>query len=120
MEEKTIFKASLLCTLIGTLILIFLAENLEPETLKISEVTLGQLDQETKIIGNITSIRETKGLIILSVKDSSGSIPVVIFKKGNESFEKGSQVEVRGKISEFNNQVQITARQIKTLPNPLP
>mgnify|MGYP001587555426 CR=1 FL=1 len=118
MEEKTIFKASICCTLIGTLLLIFLAENMEAKQLKISDLNLNMLDQETRIVGNITSIRQTKGLIILSIKDSSGSIPVVLFKKGDEHFEKGSEVEVTGKVSEFNNQIQITAKQIKTLPNP--
>lgn len=119
MEEKTIFKASLSCTLIGILLLIFLAENMEAKQLKISDLNLNMLDQETKIIGNITSIRQTKGLIILSIKDESGSIPAVLFKKGDEYFEKGTEVEVTGKVSEFNSQVQITAKQIKTLPNSL-
>ena len=115
MEEPTLFKVSLICSLIGTLAIIFISENLEPQIFKISAIDLSKIDQEVKIIGNVSSIRQTKGLTILSVKDSSGVIPVVVFKQGDENFQKGSKVEIAGKISEFNNQPQITAKTVKTV-----
>lgn len=120
MEEKTIFKASLVCSIIGILLIIFISDNLEAKTFNISDINVAMLDQEIKVIGNISAIRQTKGLTILTLKDNSGSIPVIVFKRNNEIFLKGSKVEITGDVSEFKNELQITAKQIKTLPSPLP
>lgn len=72
------------------------------------------VDQEVKITGNIVSIRKTTGPIILTIKDSSGLIPVVLFDNA-PNFNKNEQVEITGDVSEFNNQLQLTAKTIKTV-----
>ena len=47
-------------------------------------------------------------------KDKSGIIPVVLFDNA-PNFNKNEQVEVIGDVSEFNNQLQLTAKTIKTI-----
>ena len=98
----------------GILVIIFLAGTLEAKELTISELNPSMIDQEVKISGTITSIRKTTGPLILTIKDSSGSLPVVLFDNA-PNFNKNDKVEVIGDISEFNNKLQLTAKTIKTI-----
>ena len=113
MEESTLFKISLIFSVIGILVIIFLAGSLEAKELAISELKSSMVDQEVKITGSIFSIRKTTGPIILTIKDESGIIPVVLFDNA-PNFNKNEKVEVIGDVSEFNNQLQLTAKTIKT------
>lgn len=72
------------------------------------------IDQEVKITGNIISLRKTAGPLIITIKDSSGSIPVVLFDNAPK-FNKNEHVEVIGDLTEFKNQLQLTAKTIKTI-----
>jgi len=115
MEEKNLFIASLACSLIGILLIVFIAGKMEVPSFNISDLDRNMLDQQVKLTGTIMAVRETEGLIILTLKDFSGKLPVVIFKPVNEKFKKGSKIVATGTVSEFKKEIQLTAKQVKYL-----
>ncbi|MDP4012699.1 MAG: hypothetical protein Q8R00_03795 [Candidatus Nanoarchaeia archaeon] len=112
MEEKTIFKLSLISSIIGIILIIGITNSLEPQTIKILDINRDLLDQQVKVSGKIDSIIKKDSLTILNVKDVK-TIPIVLFE--NADFKKGSKVEVTGRVSEFQKELQITASYIKTV-----
>ena len=111
MEEKTLFKLSLISSIIGIILIISITSKLEPPTIKISNIDNSLLDMQIKTSGKIDSIIDKGSLTILNLKDNK-VIPIILFEKTH--FKKGSTVEVIGKVSEFQNELQITASYIKT------
>ncbi len=103
-------KTPLFFSLLGTLLLLFLSNNLEPKLSEINDIKISNIDNFVKINGEIASIKEFESTMIINVKDDSDKINVVLFEKAQLS--NGMQVEIIGKVSEFNNEVQINAERI--------
>lgn len=114
MNEKNLFKISLLCSLIGILIILIISERLETPAIKISEINSELLEKQVKISGNITNILQYPGIFIISVKDSTGEIKVVTFEE-NIQLEKGLAVEIEGIIKKYKGSLEIEAKQIRSL-----
>ncbi len=114
MKTEALMKIALATSLLGLFSLYILSETLEPKIILISEIDEKMFDSYTRISGQITSARETEGLYILHVEDSSGEIDVVIYKEGEKiSFHKGQEVEVIGKVSEFRGKLQLEAVDVR-------
>lgn len=106
-------KFSLILSVIGVIILVFLSQNLEPKQKKISEINSKMLEGYVKINGNLASIKNLDGMQILKVEDDTGSISVVVFEKTNLS--TGMQIEVIGKVTRYRGSLEIEAQKIKEL-----
>ena len=101
--------------MIGILIILFLSENLKPEIIPIANITKDYLDKEVNIIGEVTNIRETPGLYIITLQDKTDSIPVVIFKEENLNLTRYQYLDISGKVVEYKNQLEVQAEVIKVL-----
>ena len=116
MRTNALLKISLATAIVGLILLFFLSERLEPKLISISQIDERMLDSYVKVMGKINSVRETEGLYILDLQDSSSRIDVVVFKQNQKfNFQKGQQVEVIGKVSEFRFKLQIEATGIRGL-----
>lgn len=115
MEESTIFKIALLFSLIGIFIILIVAETLEVKLYKISSITNENLDEKVKVIGKVTSIRETPGLIIIDLKDETGIIKVIVFKEDEININKDDNLEVIGKVIKYRNYLEIETESIKII-----
>lgn len=114
MNEKDLFKISLLCSLVGILILLIISERIEAPSIKISEINKELIEKQVKISGNITSITQKPGILIFNVKDETGQIKVITF--GEEvKLERNLAVEIEGIIKEYQGALEIEAKQIKLL-----
>lgn len=114
MKTQLLLKISLTTTIVGLIALFFLSEKLEPKLISIAEIDERLFEEYVKISGEIVNVRKTTGLYILSVKDASGEINVVVFKgKEKFAFEKGMQAEIIGKVSEFRGNLQIEAVEVR-------
>jgi len=112
MEEKNLLKVALICSIIGIFIIFIFANRLEPSLVNISDVSASLLDQSVKIQGAVDSIRITPSVIILSVKDDSGSIKVVAFSQDNSELVKGQLVEILGDVTEYKGILEIEAKKV--------
>jgi RecJ-like exonuclease len=115
MKEKTLLKIAIISSLIGILILLYISEHIEIKEFKISEITRDKLDERVKIKGDIIAIKETPGLYILTLKDKTSSIPIVIFKEEPLSLEHGMLIEIQGIVIEYKGIIEIQAEEIKII-----
>ncbi len=114
MEEKKLLILALISGTIGILILFIISEKINLEVSSINSITSKDLNQEIKVKGTITSIKETPKLLIINIEDRTGSIIITTFSK-ELPFEKNTNIEVQGKIIDYNNQLEIQAKTIKII-----
>lgn len=115
MEEKGLLELALFCSIIGIFIILIISERIEISTIKIGDINSSLNENEVKLIGEISKITETPGLLILEVKDATDSIKTIIFKEDNLKIKKGNIIELRGTVKEFKGEIEIDASEIKVL-----
>ncbi|MBU0929871.1 MAG: hypothetical protein KJ623_02270 [Nanoarchaeota archaeon] len=112
MDNTKLFNICLLLSILGVFCLLIFGEFSELEETPIKDIDYRLMDQIVKTSGMIDNIRETKGLYILDLKENSDKIIVIIFKKGNLTFEKNSRISVEGSVTEYDGQTEIIAKRI--------
>jgi len=109
MKDSTLLKISLIISILGILILFFIADNS-----KIKEVEVNKLehykDKTVKIKGIIEEVTKTESATFIKVKQPN-LVEVVVFEALNLS--KGNYVEITGKVDEYNDEYEILADKIK-------
>ncbi|MBM3200560.1 hypothetical protein FJZ53_06485 [Candidatus Woesearchaeota archaeon] len=115
MDDKTLLKISVICSLIGILIIFIFAEKLEPPTVAISDVNEGLVEKDVKLRGEIYSIRNLKQGVSFRLKDETGFIDVIIFNDESFDVNKGESVEVQGVVKTYNGGLEIEAKEVRAL-----
>lgn len=115
MNEKTLLKFALVCSIIGIFIIFIFADRLEPSLVKISEISESSIDKSIRVQGEIESIKSTPTALMLGIKDGNSSIKVVAFNDKNLAFNKGQPVEVFGIVTEYKGVLEIEAKSISTV-----
>ena len=114
MDEKVLLKIATICSLIGILLLMVTAEKVSLEDSKIGAINNETRGQEVIVKGKITAIRDTPAIIILTLKDNTGAIKVVIFKDEKDiTLKRNDIVEVTGLVKEYRNENEIEADLVK-------
>lgn len=115
MDENTLLKFSLLFSILGILTILFISETVSIDLSKISDITQENIDEKVRLQGTITAVGESPGLLILTLEDETGKITVMIFKDNDTIIEKNLHVEIIGIVSEYKNNVEIIADEIKVV-----
>ncbi len=115
MEEKTLFKISIITSLVGLLIMIIMIGAMDLSESSISSINKTYIGKEIKIKGVLTSKKELSGITIMNVKDDTGSIKVIAYKDNDQYLElkKDSTIEVKGLVKEYSSELEIEADSIK-------
>jgi len=114
MEEKTLFKISLICSLLGLLILFTISDSIEVKEYKIKDITPELEGKEVKVQGSITRISETPGLYIFDIQDQTGKITSILFKEENLNLTLNSKILAQGKIKIYKNKPELEISKIGT------
>ena len=110
-----LLKIALITALLGTVLLFFLSQSLEPQLIEIKDINIRMLDQYVKIQGNITSLEEKNSLTLLKIKDDSGEITGVLYEKEEIEIKKGKKGQVIiGKVIEYHGKLEIEVSKIET------
>lgn len=115
MKDSTLLKISLAVSITGIFIILYLVEYKNAQTSGLSEITRDQLDSIIKVEGEVTKVTKTPGLLILNIKDLTGTTEVIAFTSQESIIEKGMKVEVTGRVQEYQNRLEIIADEIKLL-----
>ena len=109
-----LFKIALISAILGTILLIFLSNTLEPKLIEIKDIDAQKINSFVKVSGNITNIKDVENMLIINITDKSGSIKVILYR-GDEiiSLNKGMQIVVAGRIIEYKSQLEIEANSVK-------
>jgi len=111
-KEKDLLKVSLVFSLIGILIIFFLTNTLEVKKYDIGSLSKDNLDDSVKVKGFVSSFIETPGLYIITLKDDTGKIPVIIFKDEELPLREGLELEIIGDIVEYQDKIEIILKEI--------
>ena len=113
MKETTLLKISILVSVLGVFSLMVISELSHIELSKISDITKKDLETKVKIQGKLLSIQETPGLYILTVTDFTSTIVIIVFKEDPLELKKNSNIEIEGKVTEYQGKLEIIADTIK-------
>lgn len=118
-EESILLKIVLLISLIGTAWLLFLSARLPKQTEDAILISsLEEIPENTgvKIIGTITSIKDTPTIMIIDLKDSSDTVKVIADKKGMQiKIKQKMRIEVQGITKTYKDEIEIEASKIRIL-----
>jgi len=106
-------KKLLIISLVGIFILLLILSFYEPKISKIKDVSEMPVYTQVKTNGKIILINEySNNFKSIKIKDFSGEISVVgNFEEINDEYVNKT-IEVVGKMSEYNNKLQINADKI--------
>ena len=99
--------------ILGITLLIIISDKISIPQSSISSITKTDVNKYIKINGIVKNIIKKGSIIILDLEDKTAKIRVVLFKSENIGIEKGSFIEVEGKVSLYEDQLQILAETIK-------
>lgn len=110
---KFLLKLSLICSLIGLFLIIFLANHLEPQIRNLLDVDERDIESTVKVQGKITQIFDYENLVIFTIEDETGKIDCVFYNKF--PFQEQDIIQVTGKIIEYKGKIEIEATKIQLL-----
>jgi len=111
MEQKELLRISLIISLIGIFLLLFLAKNLELKQINIRNINNNLLNQKVKIHGTILRIIDKETFKIFSVADGTGKIDVLCECKNN-SITPNQDIVITGTVQDYKKNFQISADKI--------
>lgn len=113
MEENKLYLIALAFSLIGIFIIFLVGETTDIKQINISDINQNLLNQQIKIIANTTKVKNTPGLLIADIQDSTGNTTMIASEPAKLYLQKNQQIEVIGKIKEYKGKLEIDATQIK-------
>lgn len=116
--DDKLLRIALITSLIGIIGLIIFTPTIEVKKIDIEDINRGMIDEEVKIDCVIQDIAQSssKSSYFLTVNDGTGQMPLIIFESQaaeiqSNNFDindfKGRKVEVVGKITEYNSQLEL-------------
>ncbi|SDA70240.1 OB-fold nucleic acid binding domain-containing protein [Methanobrevibacter millerae] len=116
--DDKLLKMALITSMIGLIGLILFTPLIEVKEVKIEDITRSMIDEEVSINCVVTDVKSSKSgsSYFLTINDGTGQMTLVIFESQvaqmqTNSFDikdfKDKEVNVVGKITEYNNEMEI-------------
>lgn len=116
--DDKLLRIALITSLIGIIGLIIFTPTIEVKKVEIKDITRGMIDEEVKISCVVQDVSQSssKSSYFLTINDGTGQMPLIIFKSQaaeiqSNNFDindfKDKKVEVVGKITEYNSQLEL-------------
>ncbi len=111
MQENTILKIALLCSIIGLVALFLLSKNLTLDSPNL--ITKDELDQTLKIKGTINRITNYEKNTIIEITRTE-KLDIVLFEN-NIDLKQGEKIEAVGQLKQYKNKFELLADEIKII-----
>lgn len=116
--DDKLLKIALVTSLIGLIGLIMFTPSIEVKEVKIKDIDRGMIDEEVSINCVVSDVKSSKSgsSYFLTISDGTGQMPLVIFESQVAQMQtnnldikdfKDKKVNVVGKITEYNNEMEI-------------
>lgn len=116
--DEKLLRIALITSIVGIIGLLIFTPTIEVKKVKIEEIDRGMIDEEVCIDCVVTDVTPSasKSSYFLNINDGTGQMPLIIFESqlaeiqsGNIDIEdfKYRKVEVTGKITEYNSQLEL-------------
>lgn len=126
MEDQKIFKLALFTTIFGLVGVIFAANYITPQEVKIKDMNRGMLDKEVSVEGLVTDVSKSRsgGTYFLELMDGTGKIKLIIFE--SEAFEiqktginiknfNNMRIRVMGRVTEYHGSLEVILKDSSSL-----
>ena len=116
--DDKLLRIALITSLIGIIGMLIFTPSIEVKKVKIEDINRGMIDEEVNIecvVADITSSK-SKSSYFLTINDGTGQMPLIIFENQLAEIQsnnidindfKGKKVEVTGKITEYNSDLEM-------------
>lgn len=116
--DDKLLRIALITSLIGIIGLLIFTPSIEVKKVKIEDIDRGMIDEEVCIDAVVTDIASShsKSSYFLTINDGTGQMTLIVFEKQlaeiqSNNFDihdfKDRKVEVTGKITEYNSDLEI-------------
>ena len=116
--DDKLLRIALVTSLIGLIGLIIFTPSIEVKEVKIKDITRAMIDEEVSIDCVVSDVKSSRSgsSYFLTINDGTGQMPLIIFESqiaqmqsNNLEIEdfKDKKVNVVGKITEYNNEMEI-------------
>ncbi len=116
-QEKILLKITLVISLLGMLLLIFISQKIAPQdanAIPINTLQDREENSQVTIMGVLESVINTPTILILKVKDNTGTMTVIAGKKEvSERLRKGMSIEVIGTLKTYEGKQELEAQTMK-------
>jgi len=126
MEDQKIFKLALFTTIFVLVGVIFAANYITPQEVKIKDMNRGMLDKEVSVEGLVTDVSKSRsgGTYFLELMDGTGKIKLIIFE--SEAFEiqktginiknfNNRRIRVMGRVTEYHGSLEVILKDSSSL-----
>ncbi len=114
MEEKSLLRLALICSLVGIITLFFISENMKINEKNIDEINKDNIGEDVRIKGIVSKSADRGKIILLDIVQPE-TITIVLFKDHDFNISTGTKVEITGEIDEFNGKMVIIGNEVKIL-----
>ena len=116
--DDKLLKIALITSLIGLVGLIIFTPSIEVKEVKIGEITRAMIDEEVSIDCVVSDVQSSRSgsSYFLTIHDGTGQMQLIIFESQIAQMQSNSldiedfkdkRVNVVGKITEYNNELEI-------------
>jgi len=115
MEEKLIRNISIISSVAGLAVLFLISKNFQLNQTDIVKLGYEDVGKIVRVCGEVSSNYSSKtGHQFLKLKDSTGSINIVIFNTTAKKFNLNSDsICVVGTVDEYENRLEMIAKDVK-------
>ena len=114
MKETTLLKIALICSLIGLFALYFISTKIETKEYKPNQLNRN-IGEDAMLTGKIAKITDKGNVVFIEVIQQSPVSIVLFTDENNLKLNAGDNIEVIGKIQEYNGKDEIVAQKIRVI-----
>jgi len=114
MDDKTLLRIALVCSLLGIFILYLVSDNINVDERSISKINKDNVDEYVKIKGKVSKITDLEKVMFIEVIQPS-SMTVVVFKEENISLNEDDYIEVIGKTEDYEGEMEVIAHRVRVI-----
>jgi len=123
MEQDTLTRISLACSVIGLIALGLVSSSVTANVVEVGSISPESIGILVRVCGNVSRAYTSKdGHVFLGLEDKSGSINVVVFEnmvKGMSTnptnLKVGDNICVKGEIDMYRNELEIIPKDIELI-----
>ena len=126
MEDKQIFKLALFTTIFGLVGMMFSANYIMPQEVKIKDINRGMLDKEVLVEGLVTDVSQSRngGTFFLELMDGTGKIKLIVFESAAFEIQKTDisilsfnkrRIRVVGRVTEYKGSLEVILKDSSSL-----
>lgn len=114
MKETTLLKIALICSLVGLVILYFISTKIEIKDYNPNKLSKN-IGEDIKLKGAVKKIND-KGKVVFVEVAEQNEVNVILFtNENNLNFKNGDNIEVIGKVQEYNGKNEIIANKVRVV-----